>query len=98
MNNPCFSIAFFDTPLAGFQIGGGDECVSLDASLVFASFWGSHKFRVAYCPPPPFTRGKSVRRVVKWHDQQVSSKISNITRMYQLIDELTWLHGKNNVM
>ena len=74
------------------------ECVSLDASLVFASFWGSQKFRVASCPPPPFTRGKSGRRVVKWHEQQVSSKISNITRMYQLIDELTWLHGKNNVM
>ena len=68
-----------------------------DASPVFASFSRSHKFRVASCPPP-FPRGKSVRRVVEWHDQQVSSKILNITKMYQLIDELTWLHGKNTVM
>lgn len=33
-----------------------------------------------------FPRRKSVRRVVEWHDQQVSSKILNMTKIYQLID------------
>jgi hypothetical protein len=71
-------------------------CFFLMHRSYFRVFFGSHKFRVA-SPPLP-SRSKSFKRVVEWHDQLVSSKSLNITKIYQLIDELTWLHGKNNVL
>ena len=77
-------------------MGGGDKCFFW-MHRSYLQVFGVTQIRVASCPPLP-TLKNCVRQLVEWHDQQVSSKILNITKMYQLIDELTWLHGKNNVM
>jgi hypothetical protein len=67
-----------------------------DASLArISEFFWVPQIQGSITPHPP---SKSFRRVVEWHDQLVSSKSLNITKIYQLIDELTWLHGKNNVL
>ena len=77
---------------------GGDECFFW-MHRSYLQVFGVPQIQGSIMPPSlPSRAEKCVSQVVEWHDQQVSSKILNITKMYQLIDELTWLHGKNTIM
>jgi hypothetical protein len=71
-------------------------CFFLMHRSYFRVFFWVPQIQGSITPLP--SRSKSFKRVVEWHDQLVSSKSLNITKIYQLIDELTWLHGKNNVL